>query len=86
VKTLCAPLWFKKQTVKMLIIIDHKISVSAKEILSSYGELMELATEGITYPAISGHPDIFFCQVPGKLIVAPNLPEKYFDQLDRSSG
>ncbi len=66
----------------MLIIIDQKISASAKEILSSYGELMELATKGITYPAISGHPDIFFCQSPDKLIVAPNLPQKYFDQLN----
>ena len=65
----------------MLIIIDQKISASAKEILSSYGVLMELQTENITYPAISGHPDIFFCQAPGKLFVAPNLPQKYFDQL-----
>jgi hypothetical protein len=67
----------------MLIIIDHKISLKAKEILASYGELMELKTEGITYPAISGHPDIFFCQSPEKLIVAPNLPNHYFEQLKR---
>ena len=65
----------------MLIIVDHKISPEAKKTLSSYGELMELQTQGITYPAISGHPDIFFCQAPGKLFVAPNLPQKYFDQL-----
>jgi hypothetical protein len=65
----------------MLIIIDKKLSWDAKKTLSSYGELLELETEGITYPAISGHPDIFFCQAPGKLIVAPNLPQKYFDQL-----
>jgi hypothetical protein len=54
----------------------------AKQRLSSYGELMELGTEGITYPAISGHPDIFFCQSHDKLIVAPNLPKHYFDQLN----
>jgi hypothetical protein len=65
----------------MLIIIDNKISQAAKNKLSAYGELMELKTEGITYPAISGHPDIFFCQAPGQLIVAPNLPEPYFSQL-----
>lgn len=68
----------------MLIIVDNKLSCGAKNILSSYGELMELQTEGITYPAISGHPDIFFCQGPGKLIVAPNLPERYFDQLRKN--
>jgi hypothetical protein len=66
----------------MLILVDNKISKGAKKILSSYGELMELATEGITYPAISGHPDIFFCQSPDKLIVAPNLPKRYFDKLE----
>ena len=66
----------------MLIIVDNKISNEAKTTLSSYGELMELATEGITYPPISGHPDIFFCQLPDTLIVAPNLPKTYFDQLD----
>ena len=65
----------------MLIIVDHKISGEAKGKLSTHGDLMELKTEGITYPAISGHPDIFFCQAPGKLIVAPNLPGLYFDQL-----
>jgi len=65
----------------MLIIIDHKMSPGAKYTLSSYGDLMELETDGLTYPAISGHPDIFFCQAQGKLIVAPNLPRRYFDQL-----
>ena len=65
----------------MLIIIDDKMSPKAKEKLASYGELMELKTEGITYPAISGHPDIFFCHAPGKLIVAPNLPKHYFNRL-----
>jgi hypothetical protein len=67
----------------MLIIIDKKLSAQAKKTLSSYMELMELETENITYPSISGHPDIFFCQAPGHLFVAPNLPEKYFDQLKR---
>jgi hypothetical protein len=66
----------------MLIIVDHKISGAAKEKLSLFGELLELKTEGITYPAISGHPDIFFCQSPDKLFVAPNLPKHYFDQLN----
>jgi len=66
----------------MLIIVDRKISPEAKEKLAVYGDLLELATKGITYQAISGHPDIFFCQSPDKLIVAPNLPEHYFDILD----
>ena len=67
----------------MLIIVDNKLSNGAKKTLSSFGELMELATEGITYPAISGHPDIFFCSLPDTLIVAPNLPKHYFDKLEK---
>ena len=58
----------------MLIIVDHRILQQAKEKLSEHGELLELQTEGITYPAISGHPDIFFCQGPDMLVMAPNLP------------
>ncbi len=61
----------------MLIIVDKKIPVEAKKNLSAYGNLLELETEGIVYPAISGHPDIFFCKTPQTLIVSPSLPEKY---------
>lgn len=66
-----------------MIIIDKKAPPAAKEKLVEYGELIEFETSGITYPAISGHPDIFFCQTPAGLIVAPNLPEEYFSLLDR---
>jgi len=65
----------------MLIIVDKKIAEEAKRRLSKIGNLLELETSGITYPAISGHPDIFFTQIGKKLIVAPNLPEKYFSIL-----
>jgi hypothetical protein len=70
----------------MMIIVDNKISSVAMEKLSQYGDLLELKTEGITYPAISGHPDIFICQSADKLIVAPNLPEEYLTKLKRSSA
>ena len=69
----------------MLILCDRKMSLEAKAKLSEYGNVVEFATEGITYEAISGHPDIFFCKTPVGLIVAPNLPEKYFDLLDQYS-
>lgn len=65
----------------MLIIIDAKLPAVAKEKLAEYGDLMELKTAGITYESISGHPDIFFCQTPKKLIVAPNIPNEYIKVL-----
>ena len=67
----------------MLIIVDKKISPEAKIHLRTLGKLMELETDGIVYPSISGHPDIFFAQVAEQLIVAPNLPREYFIILDK---
>jgi len=58
----------------MLIFIDIKIPSEAKKKLSAYGTLVEFFTTDIVYDAISGHPDIFFCQTPHDLIVAPNTP------------
>lgn len=66
----------------MLIIIDKKIPQKAKSKLSGYGSLLELETSGITYEAISGHPDIFFFYTGTDLIVAPNTPHECFSVLD----
>lgn len=68
----------------MLILIDKKIPSEAKKTLSAYGELLELETSGITYDAISGHPDIFFFSSGSKLFAAPNLPGEYFDALNKN--
>jgi len=69
----------------MLILCDRRMPDQARLTLSGYGEVVEFATENITYDAISGHPDIFFCPTPAGLIVAPNLPETYFQILDQNS-
>ena len=69
----------------MFILSDSRIPKSAKEKLSEYGEVIPFSTEGITYESISGHPDIFFCQVNGQLIVAPNLPDKYKNILSKNA-
>jgi hypothetical protein len=65
----------------MLIIIDHKIPSQAKIKLSAFGQILELKTDGITYDAISGHPDIFFCRTPRGLIAAPNTPPAFLEKL-----
>ncbi len=61
----------------MLIIVDKKIPAEAKARLLTFGELLELETDGITYPAISGHPDIFFAEADHRIVAAPNLPDKF---------
>ena len=65
----------------MLIIVDKKIPREAKEKLSAAGNILELETEGIVYPAISGHPDIFFCKTPQVLVISPSLPDKYLHKI-----
>ena len=72
----------------MLIIVDKKIPEKAKERLTSLGLqwsgfLVELETNSLVYPAISGHPDIFFCKTPQTLVIAPNLPDQYVRLLDK---
>lgn len=69
----------------MLIVIDKRAPKMAKEQLAKYGTVVEFITQNICYPAISGHPDIFLCQLPGQLICAPNLPKSYFTLFDLNS-
>jgi len=66
-----------------LIIIDKKIPKEAKIKLSDFGDLLELETDEITYNAISGHPDIFFSILNNDIIVAPNLPRKFREELKK---
>jgi hypothetical protein len=61
----------------MLILADNRIPQEAKDKLSEYGDIIHFSTGGLTYDAISGHPDIFFCEVNGQLVIAPNLPDLY---------
>ena len=65
-----------------MIIANNWIPEQAKEKLLGLGNVIFLETEGITYKAISGHPDIFFCNTKEGLIVAPNLPAKFREELN----
>lgn len=67
----------------MLIIVDAKIPKAAKSKLGELGELLELKTRDMTYEAISGHPDVFFCQSPDGLLVSPGLPETFYEMLTK---
>ncbi len=65
----------------MLIFVDGRWPATIRKNLSQYGTCVPFATKNIVYDAIAGHPDIFFCQQDNNLVVAPNLPEKYFKRL-----
>ena len=61
----------------MLILADNRIPEEAKLLLEKQGNVLYLASHGITYPSISGHPDIFFCKVDNILVIAPNISPEY---------
>ncbi len=68
-----------------MLIADKRIPDQAKEKLLSFGNVLFIETKGITYEAISGHPDIFFFKKDKDLIIAPNLPLKFKDELKKYS-
>lgn len=68
----------------MMFIVDKKIPDDAKSRLRDFGDVIELETSGITYNAISGHPDIFFCRVPGGVVVSPDISDTIINQLKGS--
>lgn len=65
----------------MLAIADKRIPVKAKKTLENFSRVIWFDTHGITYPAISGHPDIFFTKTNEGLIHAPNLPTPVIHEL-----
>lgn len=71
----------------MKIICDKRIPQKALERLSGFGDLILFSTRDVTYEAVSGHPDIFFCKIGGQVIIAPNVPEGTTGQLkQRETG
>lgn len=68
----------------MLAIVDKRIPEQAKKRLAEEFEVVEFFSTGITYEAISGHPDIFFCKLDQMLFVAPNIPNLFVDILEKN--
>lgn len=68
----------------MLFIVNKNIPAAAVKKLEGFGSIMLFETNGITYPAISNHPDIFFCVVDNKVVYTPNTPAHYIKQLKKN--
>lgn len=58
----------------MLIIADARFPLDALRKLRNLGNLFGFSSKGIVYDSISGHPDVFLCQTPDAVVVAPNAP------------
>ncbi len=61
----------------MFAIVNGNIPEVAKECLKKYSEVIEFSTEGIVDDYLSGHVDLFFCEVDKKLVCAKNTPTEY---------
>ncbi|MEE4178222.1 MAG: hypothetical protein V2I46_12005 [Bacteroides sp.] len=66
----------------MLILADARLPERVLKNLGRYGQVVPFASQGVVYEAISGHPDIFLCQVPGGVVAAPNTPKNILEALE----
>ena len=66
----------------MKIISSINIPKEAQKQLGNYGSILPFATTGITYSAISNHPDVFMCLIDNELVIAPNTPNEFKDLLN----
>lgn len=66
-----------------MFLADRRLGAKRLYALSDYDQVLPFETQGLVYEAISGHPDIFVCPLPGKVIVAANLPTSWVERLQR---
>jgi len=67
----------------MLAVIDKRAPIEAINRLEKDFEVICFISEGITYDAICGHPDIFLFQHKNTLILAPNTPSYFCKELKK---
>ncbi len=65
----------------MLTLVDSRIPKAALWELQKHSQVLPFSSSDRVYDAISGHPDIFFCQTPFGLVAAPNTPESFLEKL-----
>jgi hypothetical protein len=65
----------------MLIICDYRASKEAIRVLEQFGEVVLFNSSLLANAPLCGHPDLFICQTPTNLIVAPNIDLKILEKL-----
>ena len=56
------------------LIIDERIRDTELEFLKKYFDVIKLPLSNDVYEEISGHSDIFYTRINGRIIEAPNAP------------
>lgn len=65
----------------MLSLVNQNIPPSAIRRLEHYSEVVLFQADDFGFPFLSGHVDLFFCNVDGQIVVAPNTPDRYLKLL-----
>jgi hypothetical protein len=68
----------------MKAIINKEVPEKAIKRLNDFAEIITFESDGITYDAVSGHADVFMCQISNNVfVVAPNIPDKFLNKIDK---
>ncbi len=70
----------------MKVIVDARAPKTALDRLGRDFELVLFASQGLTYPEVSGHPDIFLFQHDRTIVAAPNTPENVLSALRKTDS
>lgn|SRR5574344_713577 len=65
----------------MYIIHNSHLQIQALQKLETFGTCLAFDASGLIDFPLSGHPDMFMCQTPTHLIVAPNTPASFIKLL-----
>ncbi|MEI6347084.1 MAG: DUF6873 family GME fold protein [Bacteroidota bacterium] len=66
-----------------MIICDYRASKEAIRALEQFGEVILFNSSLLANSPLCGHPDLFICQTPISLIVAPNTDLKILEKLNQ---
>lgn len=69
----------------MLIICDYRTPISAVAKLSTYGKVLLFQSKILVNSPLQGHPDLFMCQTPETLILAPNIEKEILDEIKEAN-
>ena len=54
------------------LLIDERVRKEELDFLKKYFNVIKIKVSNEVYPEISGHSDIFYCKIDGKIICSPN--------------
>lgn len=70
----------------MKALVNHAIPTSARNDLESFAKVVLFHAQSDFYSQLSGHVDLFACQINGSLVIAPNFPESIVREIPNNTN